>query len=231
MITTYCDIQIYLIVYAVKVAQWRNDCLFDAINSKWFAVIILLDQLASGIHHPVTESTHWEFAWCPLEILFEVASVYNPNLCRVLFVGSNKSPCFFLRGKSLSRQFPFGSDRSGGKAEKLAPCDLLLFWTYSKIPLEICWKVGVFVCFSFRPTSIQGVFSGMWGHVRWQVTAIDSSSSDPKGKYQDFPNKTKRQCYSCVWMYIMYIYIVAVSLKICLRHRHRNMNQRYPECT
>lgn len=86
---------------------------------------------------------------------FEVASVYNPNLCRVLFVdfvASNKSPVFFFRGKSLSRQFPFGSDRSGNKAEKLAPCDLLLFWTYSslKIPLEICWKVDVFVCVSFN---------------------------------------------------------------------------------
>lgn len=150
----------------------------------------LLDQLASGIHHPVTESTHWEFAWCPLEILFEVASVYNPNLCRVLFVGSNKSP-FFLRGKSLSRQFPFGSDRSGGKAEKLAPCDLLLFWTYSslKIPLEICWKVDVFVCFSFdRCWSHQhsrGFFGecpkafgswlllvSLWNSVHWDVRSV-----------------------------------------------------------
>ena len=154
MITTYCDIWLYM-PYAVKVAQWHKDCLFDAINSNWFAVIIPLDQLASGIHHPVTESTHWEFAWCPLEIFLRLPQYIIPT-CAVFCLWTLWLPIshqfFFFRGKSLSRQFPFGSDRSGNKAEKLAPCDLLLFWTYSslKIPLEICWKVDVFVCVSFN---------------------------------------------------------------------------------
>ncbi len=86
-------------LFSFRCISWRVECITPA---------MLHPDL------PVTESTHWEFAWYPLEILFELGfAVWGPDKFakrmfetyeiqadefskpRVLFVGSIKSPGFF----------------------------------------------------------------------------------------------------------------------------------------